>query len=83
MMFKYKNINCLLIQVISKKRSIKYNLPIQIGFFVYSYAKLKMLQFFYDVIDKFINRSDYTLLAMDTGRCGFNFPNFYQSKNNL
>ena len=39
----------------------------QIGFFVYSYAKLKMLSFFYDVIDKFVDRKDYNLLGMDTG----------------
>lgn len=51
----------------AKKKTIKYNLPIQIGFFVYSYAKLKMLQFFYDVIDKYIDRSNYHLLGMDTG----------------
>ena len=55
-------------QVTSKKKSIKYNLPIQIGFFVYQYAKLRMLEFFFDVIDKFISRDDYCLLEMDTGR---------------
>ena len=66
-------------QVTSKKKSIKYNLPIQIGFFVYQYAKLRMLAFFYDVIDEFISREDYCLLEMDTGNfrqimciCNFN-----------
>lgn len=54
-------------QVTSKKKTVKYNLPIQIGFFVYQYAKLRMLEFFYDVIDKFIDRSNYCLLEMDTG----------------
>ena len=57
-------------QVTSKKKSIKYNLPIQIGFFVYQYAKLRMLAFFFDVIDKFISREDYCLLEMDTGNFG-------------
>ena len=32
------------------------NLPIQIGFFVYQYAKLRMLEFYYDFMDKFIDR---------------------------
>ena len=66
-------------QVTSKKKSIKYNLPVQIGFFVYQYAKLRMLAFFYDVIDEFISREDYCLLEMDTGNfrqimciCNFN-----------
>ena len=58
------------LQVTSKKKSIKHNLPIQIGFFVYQYAKLRMLEFFFDVIDKFISRDDYCLLEMDTGDFG-------------
>ena len=43
-------------------------MPLQIGFFVYQYAKLKMLSFYYDLIDKFISREDYNLLEMDTGK---------------
>ena len=33
------------------KKSITMDLLIQIGFFVYQYAKLRMLQFYYDFID--------------------------------
>ena len=55
------------LQVTSKKRVIRYNLPIQIGVWVYQYAKLRMLNFFYDVIDHFIPRQDYNMLEMDTG----------------
>lgn len=54
-------------EVTSKKRRLRLDLPIQIGFFVYQYAKLRMLNFFYDVIDKFISREDYNMLEMDTG----------------
>ena len=74
------------LQVTSKKKSIKYNLPIQIGFFVYQYAKLRMLAFFYDVIDEFISREDYCLLEMDTGNfrqimciCNFNVILYFES----
>ena len=35
-------------EVESCKKNIKLNLPSQIGFFVYRYAKLRMLQFYYD-----------------------------------
>ena len=35
-------------EVESRKKNIKLNLPSQIGFFVYQYAKLRMLQFYYD-----------------------------------
>ena len=75
--YLYNKILCVLLkylnttlQVTSKKKSIKHNLPIQIGFFVYQYAKLRMLEFFFDVIDKFISRDDYCLLEMDTGNFG-------------
>ena len=42
------------------------DLPIHIGFFVYSYAKLRMLQFYYDLVDKFVDRSNYEYCQMDT-----------------
>ena len=51
-----------------RKKSIKFDQAIQIGFMVYGYAKLIMLQFYFDVIDYYIDRSDYTLMQMDTGR---------------
>lgn len=54
-------------EVTSKKKTLKHDLPVQIGFFVYQYAKLRMLEFFFDVIDRFISRKDYNMLEMDTG----------------
>ncbi|KAL5252197.1 hypothetical protein ACHWQZ_G015102 [Mnemiopsis leidyi] len=53
-------------KVTSKKRVIKYDLPVQIGFFVYQYAKLRMLNFYFDVVDRFVSRDDYNMLEMDT-----------------
>jgi len=50
----------------SSKKKLKMNLPIQIGFFVYNYAKLRMLKFYYDFIDHFLDRADFELLEMDT-----------------
>ena len=34
------------------KSIVKYTLPLHIGFFVYQYAKLRMLQFYYDFVDR-------------------------------
>ena len=48
------------------KKVIKYDLPVQIGFFVYQYAKLRMLQFYYDFMDQYLDRSDFQYLEMDT-----------------
>ncbi|KAL8613898.1 hypothetical protein ACOMHN_032888 [Nucella lapillus] len=48
------------------KSKIRWHLPNQIGFFVYQYAKLRMLQFYYDCVDKFVDRKDFQLCEMDT-----------------
>ena len=53
-------------QVESCKKSIKLNLPIQVGFFVYQYAKLRMLQFYYDFLNKYLERADFQMCEMDT-----------------
>ena len=49
-----------------KKMSFKQNLPIQVGFAVYQLAKLRMLEFYYDFIDFYIDRSDFQYCLMDT-----------------
>ena len=53
-------------EVESCKKTIKLKLPIQVGFFVYQYAKLHMLQFYYDFLDKYLDRSDFQMCEMDT-----------------
>ena len=53
-------------EVQSCKHSITFNLPIQIGFYVYQYAKLRMLQFYYECLDKYLDRSSFEYCEMDT-----------------
>jgi hypothetical protein len=53
-------------EVIATKREIRMDLPLQIGVAVYHLAKFRMLQFYYDFIDKYIDRSDFELTEMDT-----------------
>ena len=36
------------------KSVVKYTLSLHIGFFVYQYAKLRMLQFYYDFVDRYV-----------------------------
>ena len=55
-----------MVEVSMNKRKIDWNLPLQIGYFVYQYAKLRTLEFHYDCIDKYIDRADYQPLEMDT-----------------
>lgn len=49
---KLDNITDETYEVDSCKKTIKINLPIQVSFFFYQYAKLRMLQFHYDFLGK-------------------------------
>ena len=48
------------------KKSVTINRPYQCGIAVYQLAKLRMLQFYYDFMDKYCDRSDFEYLEMDT-----------------
>ena len=41
-------------EVTSSKGCLTYDLPLHIGFFVYQYAKLRMLEFYYDFVDRYV-----------------------------
>ena len=45
---------------------MKNDIPKQIGLFVLQYAKLRMLQFYYDCLDRYLDRSDFEMSQMDT-----------------
>ena len=55
-----------LFEVKAAKRSIEWNLPHQVGFFVYQYAKLKMLSFYHECLCEYIDKSNFELIEMDT-----------------
>ena len=55
-----------LTEIISNKKTISWKNPLHIGVFVYGYAKIKMLEFFYDFIKKYLLDSHYSLLQTDT-----------------
>jgi hypothetical protein len=66
------------------KKAVKHDLPIQLGFFVYQYAKLRMLSFYYDVIDRFVDRADFCVLEMDTGNIhAYSIENHIERRNEL
>ena len=51
---------------ILKLKWIKMDAPIQVGCAVCDLAKLRMLEFYYDFIDKYIDHSDFVYCQMDT-----------------
>ena len=53
-------------EVTSSKARVTYDLPLHIGFFVYQYAKLRMLQFYYDFVARYVERPMFQYCEMDT-----------------
>lgn len=50
----------------SRKPRITIDGRFQIGIAVYQLAKLRMLQFYYDILDRYFHRRDFKLIQMDT-----------------
>ena len=48
------------------KRTVTVKRPYQCGVAVYQLAKLRMLEFYYDFLDKYFNRQGFELCYMDT-----------------
>ena len=48
------------------KRTVMIKRPYQCGIAVYQLAKLRMLEFYYDFLDKYFSRQDFELCYMDT-----------------
>ena len=66
---QFRQLNVLsedLYEVEMAKKKITYDLPLHIGFFVYQYAKLRMLKFYYDFIDKYLDCENFQYIEMDT-----------------
>ena len=59
-------INENLYEVETAKRKIKMDLPIQLGYHILQLAKLRMLQFKYDFLEKYCLPNSYEYVEMDT-----------------
>ena len=49
-----------------RKSKITIDWPFQVGIVVYQLAKLRMLQFYYEFLDFYLDRRDFELIQMDT-----------------
>ena len=49
-----------------QKSKITIDRPFQVGIVVYQLAKLRMLQFYYEFLDFYLDRRDFELIQMDT-----------------
>ena len=58
-------------EIKERKRKVKITRPYQCGIAVYQLAKLRMLEFYYDFLDKYIDRRDFEYVYMDTDSAYF------------
>ncbi len=68
---RFRKLDCLdeeeqFYEVEMAKKKIKLDLPIQLGYFILQYAKLRMLEFYYDFVDVYVSREDFQYCEMDT-----------------
>ena len=61
-----EEINEGVFEVRQRKKQVTIKRPYQCGIAVYQLAKLRMLEFYYDFLDKFCDRRDFELIQMDT-----------------
>ena len=55
-----------LCEVVHQKKSLHMNIPVVLGFSILQLAKLQMLRFYYNCMDRFVDRSDFQYVEMDT-----------------
>ena len=55
-----------LYEIEKSKQKIDLDIPIQLAFTILQTAKLKLLQFYYDCLDYYVNREDYEITHADT-----------------
>ena len=60
-----EEINEGVFEVRQRKKQVTITRPYQCGIAVYQLAKLRMLEFYYDFLDKFCDRRDFELIQMD------------------
>ena len=53
-------------EIAMNKKTVTYALPVHVGFFVLQYAKMRMLQFYYDFIDRYLERPQYCEMDTDS-----------------
>ena len=53
-------------EVEKMKQKFILDLPVHLGVFILNYTKLRMLEFYYDCVDKYLSREDFEYSEMDT-----------------
>lgn len=62
----YNQVSDNLFEVTSSKVRIVHKEPIVVGFFILQYAKLRMLELYYNFLDKYCDKTKFVEIEMDT-----------------
>ena len=58
-------------EVKSSKLFLNMDMPIQLAWMILGYAKLRLLEFYYDFLDVYVDRKDFMLGECDTDSKSF------------
>ena len=58
-------------EIEKSKKNVRLDLPIQLGFTILQLAKLHMLRFYYNCLDKYLKRDSFSMLESDTDSAYF------------
>ena len=53
-------------EIAMNKKTVTYTLPVHVGFFFLQYAKMRMFQFHYDFINRYLERPLFQYCDIDT-----------------
>jgi len=56
-------------EITSRKPRVTIHRPFQVGIAVYQLAKLRILEFYHDFLDRFVDRKDFELIQMEPTVC--------------
>ena len=70
---KLENLGDRFYEVETTPKKVKLDLPIQVAFFVYNYAKLRMLEFYYDFLLTYFDRKVWQFCEIDTDSADLGF----------
>ena len=63
---RFRQLDVVVDKVEMNTKTVTYTLAVHVGFFVLQYAKMRMLQFYYDFINRYLERPLFQYFEMDT-----------------
>ena len=62
---RFRQLDIVVDEIEMSKRNVTYTLPVHVGFFFLHYANMRMLQLYYDFINRYVERPLFQYCEMD------------------